>query len=437
LDKSEALLDILRLAESASHRGHGRRDADKTWEEQNVSAALTHTSAAKMAVAAAMGCMIACATGANAANENLLEGLPDSLKSLYEGQTDTLQPSAYDNFKMPPAPWKWCHSESYQGNPWRVALTNELKRLVDVYKAAGKVSDFELSDSNSDTSRQIAQIRAFIDKKCSIITAVAGSSTGLNDAIEAAYKAGIPVVTISSSVTSPYAINVDSNYARWGYDMASAIKKAQDGKGNVLMVEGIAGAPIVALERAGAEKVFKGTDIKEARSVNGNWTANVTKTAVLQALATTSQKIDAVWTTGSESRVVAEAFAEANRPQPLITGSISGDALGYWKAHPEGYRFEGQAVLPGWNSQALFRVAVRLLEGQQPKLGTLLIPIPAVHHDDLAKWYKACMTPASVSVFPSPPTDPVSDKDLDAFFKKPTPISNYNYADAPDPCAGK
>ena len=214
---------------------------------------------------------------------------------------------------------------------------------------------------------------------------MAGSSTGLNDAIEAAYKAGIPVVTISSSVTSPYAINVDSNYARWGYDMASAIKKALDGKGNVLMVEGIAGAPIVALERAGAEKAFKGSDIKEARSVNGNWTANVTKTAVLQALATTPQKIDAVWTTGSESRVVAEAFAEANRPQPLITGSISGDALGYWKAHPDGYRFDGQAVLPGWNSQALFRVAVRLLEGQQPKLGTLLIPIPAVHQDDLGQ----------------------------------------------------
>jgi ribose transport system substrate-binding protein len=255
-------------------------------------------------------------------------------------------------------------------------LTNEFRRLVEVYKAAGKVNDFELSDSNGDTSRQIAQIRAFIDKKCSIITLAAGSATGLNDAIEAAYKAGIPVVTISSSVTSPYAINVDSSYARWGYDMASAIKSALGGKGNVLMVEGIAGAPIVALERAGAEKAFKGSDIKEARSVNGNWTANVTKTAVLQALATTPQKIDAVWTTGSESRVVAEAFAEANRPQPLITGSISGDALGYWKAHPDGYRFDGQAVLPGWNSQALFRVAVRLLEGQQPKLGTLLIPIP-------------------------------------------------------------
>lgn len=374
---------------------------------------------------------------AMAANENLLAGLPANLTALYDGDTDNLQPSAYDNFKMPAKPWKWCHSESYQGNPWRVALTNELKRLVDVYKAAGAVSDFELSDSNGDTSRQIAQIRAFIDKKCSIITSVAGSATGLNDAIEAAYKAGIPFVTISSSVTSPYAINVDSNYSRWGYEMAAAIVKDLKGKGNVLMVEGIAGAPIVAQERAGAEKAFKGTGIKEVRSVNGNWTANVTKTVVLQALATTPQKIDAVWTTGSESRVVAEAFAEAKRPQPLITGSTSGDALGYWKAHPDGYRFDGHGVLPGWNSQALFRVSVRLLEGQQPKMNTLLIPIPAIHQADLPKWYKACMTPDAVSVFPAPPTDPTPEKELDNYFKKPTAIANYKYSDMPDPCAGK
>ncbi len=391
--------------------------------------------AAACAFAALVGGAIALSAPAQAANEDLIAGLPNDLKQLYEGNTDNLQKSAYDDFKMPAKPWKWCHSESYQGNPWRVSLTNELKRLVEVYKAKGDVSDFELSDSNGDTSRQIAQIRAFIDKKCSIITSVAGSATGLNDAIEAAYKAGIPVVTISSSVTSPYAINVDSNYVRWGYEMGAAIVKDLKGKGNVIMVEGIAGAPIVAQERSGAERAFKGKEIKEARSVNGNWTANVTKTVVLQALATTPQKIDAVWTTGSESRVVAEAFAEAKRPQPLITGSISGDALGYWKAHPNGYKFDGHAVLPGWNSQALFRVAVRLLNGEQPKANTLLIPIPAVHQADLAKWYKPCMTPDAVSTFPVPPTDPVSEKDLDAYFKKPAPIANYSYADVPDACA--
>ena len=375
---------------------------------------------------------------AQAGDPTLINGLPPELTALYDGATDNLQPSAYDSFALPAKPWKWCHSESYQGNPWRVSLTNELKLLVDVYKAKGFVSDFELSDSNGDTSRQISQIRAFIDKKCSIITSVAGSSTGLNDAIEASYKAGIPFVTISSSVTSPYAINVDSNYGRWGYDMAKALATALGGKGNIVLVEGIAGAPIVAQERAGADKALKEfPGIKVVRTVNGNWTANVTKTVILQALATTPQKIDGVWTTGSESRVVAEAFTEAKRPAPIITGSTSGDALGYWHAHADRYRFEGHGVLPAWNSEALFRVSVALLEGQQPKLNTIMIPIPEVHGADLGKWYQPCMTPDAVSTFPVPPTDPMPEALLADYFKKPAAVAGYAYADVPGACAGK
>ena len=203
------------------------------------------------------------------------------------------------------------------------------------------------------------------------------------------------------------------------------------------MVEGIAGAPIVALERAGAEKAFKGSDIKEARSVNGNWTANVTKTAVLQALATTPQKIDAVWTTGSKSRVVAEAFAEANRPQPLITGSISGDALGYWKAHPDGYRFDGQAVLPGWNSQALVPRRGASARRAATQAGHAVDSNSCRASGRSRQVVQGVHDPGAVSVFPSPPSDPVSEQDLDAYFKKPAAIANYNYADAPDPCAGK
>jgi len=385
--------------------------------------------------ACAAALLTALAMPAHAAEPKLLEGLPPSLASLYQSDTANLKPSAYDDFKMPAKPWKWCHSESYQGNPWRVSVTNELRRLVEIYKAHGLVSDFVMSDSNNDTSRQIAQIRDFIDKKCSIITMIAGSSTGLNDAIAAAFKAGIPVVTAAGSVTSPDAINVDSNYVGWGYDMMQAIGQALHGHGTVLMVEGIAGHPIVAQEREGAEAALKQEPgLHVVRRVNGNWTANVTKSVVLQALATTPQKIDAVWTTGSESRVIAEDFAEAGRPAPLITGSISGDALGYWHAHPDRYRLEGNAVLPSWTAQTLFRVGVRVLEGQAPKLNTLMIPIPAVHESQLGQWYRPCMTPSSVSVFPIAPTDPMPVASMNDYFLHPKPIADYDYTQTPDPC---
>ncbi|RWH72133.1 substrate-binding domain-containing protein [Mesorhizobium sp.] len=367
--------------------------------------------------------------------KSVIDGLPADLKAQYDGAPQKVLPSAWDNFTPPPKPWKWCHSESYQGNPWRVSVTKELKRLVDGLIADGTVSSFEVSDSNNDPSQQINQIRAFIDKKCSIITSIPGSATALDDAVDAAAKAGIPFITAAGSITSPNAINVDSNYARWGYDMMTAIGKAKPDS-SVLVVEGIAGHPIVVQEKEGADKALaENKGLKVARTVNGNWTANVTKTVVLQAIATNPAPIDAVWTTGSESRVVAEAFAEAGRPAPLITGSITGDALGYWKANPDKYRFEGHAVLPGWTAQTLFRVGERMLDGQKPKLNTLLIPIPPVHAAELDKWYKDCMTPDAVSVFPVPPSDPMPEDVLDAYFANPAPTKGWDYSKVPDACA--
>ncbi len=367
--------------------------------------------------------------------EGPLSTLPAELQALYGGVEDTVQASAFDGFAMPPKPWKWCHSESYQGNPWRVSVTQELERLVNQYKEQGWVTDFEMSDSNGDTSQQIAQIRTFIDKKCSIITSFAGSSTALNEAIEAAYNAGIPFVTGAGAVTSPHAINVDSNYVKFGYDLAKGIVDELGGKGNVLRVEGIAGSPLVAQQRAGADAAFaEAPGINVIRDVNGNWSANVTKTVVLQVLATAPQQIDAVWTSGSEARVVNEAFEQAGRPAPLVTGSISGDALGYWKENPEKFRFFGGALMPSWTAQTLFRVGVRVLEGQEPKLNTLMIPVPPVLPNELDKWYQSCMTTDAVSVFPVAPQDPMPEALLDGYFKKPAATALFDYAQTPDPC---
>lgn len=392
------------------------------------------TSRAAALVVAALAAQVLPAT-AQTDVAGTIAKLPPELKAQYDGAPQKVLPSAWDGWAAPKGPWKWCHSESYQGNPWRVAVTNELKRLVDGLIAEGKVSSFEVADSNNDASQQINQIRGFIDKGCTVITSIPGSATALDDAIAAAHDKGIPFVTAAGSVTSPYAVNVDSNYARWGYDMMTAIAGQTGGTANVLLVEGIAGHPIVVQERQGADKALaENPGLKAPRSVNGNWTANVTKTVVLQALATNPAPVDAVWTTGSESRVVAEAFAEAGRPAPLITGSITGDALGYWKANPDKYRFEGNAVLPGWTAQTLFRVAARLLEGQQPRLNTLLIPIPAVHGKDLGEWYQPCMTPDAVSVFPVPPADPMPEEMLNAYFARPAASPGWDYAKVPPAC---
>lgn len=374
-------------------------------------------------------------SGPVAAQEALPNDLPDSLKKLYEGATTEILPSAYDGFKVEGTDWKWCHSESYQGNPWRVTVTNEMRRLVEGLNDNGINATFEISDSNGDAGQQINQIRTFIDRGCTVITSIVSSSTALNDAIKAAYDAGIPFITAAGAVTSPYAINVDSNYFSWGHDMIEAIAAAEGEDATILMVEGIAGHPIVLQEKAGADKALENhPDMKVARTVNGNWTANVTKSAVLQALATYPGEIDAVWTTGSESRAVAEAFKQAGRKPPLVTGSITGDALGYWKENPDSYRFQGHGVLPHMTAQTLFRVAVRVLQGQAPKMNTIMVPLPEVSMDDFDALYEDCMTVDSVSVFPVPASDPLPADLMDAYFANPAPVPGWDYADAPSAC---
>lgn len=378
---------------------------------------------------------IALGTMTHAMANGAVSHLPANLQAEYKNSTTPVGPAMLDNFTAPSGAYKWCHSESYQGNPWRVALTNELKRLVQGLIDQGVVSSFEMADSNGDVSREIAQIRSFTEKGCGVITSVPGSPTGLNAAIEAAAKAGIPFVTSAASVTSPYAFNVDSNYYKWGYDMADNLAKRLNGKGNVVMVEGIAGISIVQQQREGAQEAFaKYPGIKVVRMVNGNWTPSVTKSVILQTLATHPAPIHGVWTTGSETRVVAEAFRQAGRSLPVVTGSVSGDSLGYWNENKDEFKFTGVALLPTWIGQAMFRTASRIMDGQKPSVNTLMIPIPAVSQDQQADWFASCMKPDSSGIFPVAKSDPVPQAVMNAYFDSEKPAPGWNYNDVPRAC---
>ena len=50
-----------------------------------------------------------------------------------------------------------------------------------------------------------------------------------------------------------------------------------------------------------------------------------------------------------------------------------------------------------------------------------MIPIPPVSGAELDKWYQDCMTTDAVSVFPVPPSDPMPEELMDAYFTNPAP----------------
>lgn len=366
--------------------------------------------------------------------ETLIAQLPDELAMLYDGILDTVLPSAYDGFEMPAPPWKFCHAESFMGNPWRVAFNNAYRFWVDRYIEEGLISDFLFADANLDVALQISQIRNFIDQGCDVITTIAASSTGLDAVISDVYEAGIPFITIASAVTSPYAINIGLNPYVWGRDMGNYICETLGNSGNILFVEGIAGQPIVALETGGGmEGLSNCPGVNIVAQVNGNWSPVDTKNVVLQALATNPVPIAAVWTSGSETAVIAQVFRDAGLELPLITGSISGDAVGFWKENDD-FRFFGGAVTPDWHGQIVFRVAVRMLLGQEPLLNRIVVPLPQITIDDFPAWARDCMTVETPTIFPIPPEDVISEALLNEYFRNGEAIPFYDYSLAPDPC---
>jgi len=395
-----------------------------------VSAALT--------VAALLAGFAALVAGAGAARmaapAKLLATLPGPLQALYVNTTDPIAPSAYGSFSAVKTPWKVCFADSYEGNDWRLDVRKELERLTAQFKAAGQVSGITTAVSNGNVALQNSQIRSFVNQGCSVILSIPVSATGINAAVQAAYQKGIPFVAFAGAVTSPDAINVDSNYFVWGADMATSIAKTIK-SGNVVMVEGIQGQPVAVAENQGAESVWKKyPGIKVIAQVNGNWTPSVTKSVVLQVLSTHPQTINAVWTTGSESRFVAQVFSQAGKPVPLITASPTGDAIAYAKENPR-VHIVGGAVMPSWTADTAFRVAVRLLQGQHPRLNTLMVPIPPFDSSQLSKWYGSCMKDSSVTPFPVSPTDPLPESMMNGYFTNGKATPPYNYTTIPSPCA--
>lgn len=363
--------------------------------------------------------------------QSIIDGLPEALSSQYTGAASGVELSSYADFEKVEGPWKICYSDSYQGNAWRVAVSTELERLADQYKTAGLVSEFQVAVSENDVARQNQQIRQFVEQDCSVIITAAGSSTGLNQAIEAAAAAGVPVVTIAGAVTSPAAINVDSNYSVLGTDLAEAVSAASD---NVLMVKGIEGNPVAVQQNEAAKATWAADGTKIVGEVNGDWTPSITKEAVLNAITTNPADIGAVWSTGSETAVIAQAFKDSGRAAPLITGSITGDALGFWKEDPS-FKFDGVALVPSWTAQTGFNIALRILDGQGPTLSTLMVPVPRVTVDDFDGMWRSCMTPDAASVFPVVPNDPLPAELMNAYFATGSAVGPFDYSQTPDPCA--
>ncbi len=289
-------------------------------------------------------------------------------------------------------PYKIALSNSFIGNKWRIEMENVYKAalLMEPYKTDVQGQIF---NSGNDVSKQSQQLSNLIAERVDAIVIDAASPTGLNGILRQATSRGILVIAFDSVVTAPSVLSVNISQAELGKTLADYLVKKLNGKGNVIMVTGVAGTEVDQDRNKAAEAVWAANPgIKVVNRYTGMWdssTAERNTAAVLPSL----PKIDGIWCQGGTDGVL-KAFISAGRtPLPFTAGECENGFRKFMVGYM-GQKVEGISIgSPPFLSVIALELARRILAGDYPKK-SIKLPLATVTNDTVK---------VGVNVFPDQP----------------------------------
>ena len=359
---------------------------------------------------------------------------PDVVKRLSDkSMLDPAQPveaSAYRDFKAKrPPPWTIGYASSYAGNTWRAnAMDHLLKDVIPKWKALGLVKDVIITQSNLNDSTQIQQMRQLVDQGADAVFVCCSNPTALNQTVKYAYDKGVPTFSFTGYLTSPYSVNSSVNYQFAGYTIGKAMTDELKGKGNVLVVEGIPGTSASDSQDRGVKAgLATAPGIKVVGSIAGQWTDQVAQGEVQKWLATHPGQLDGIVVQSAAEMGVLRAIAQSGRKNVKIAVGGELGALCSWRKDPSLISAAYQVWPPADEIELIFDIMMRTLEGQGPKVESILVDPIMLSMDDVkakladncdpqtSQWWevgpaKWGQDPAYLNAFFLHPADPTAYK---------------------------
>lgn len=314
---------------------------------------------------------------ATAQAQSAVSELPADTATAYEGVDDgqPIGQSAYRDWTPRSGPpWTIGYASSYAGNTWRAeGLKRLTEEMLPVYKEAGLIDEVIVTQSDLNDSRQIQQMRQLVDQGVDAIIVCCSNPVALNKAVEYAYDKGVVVFSYSGYLTSEKALNASSNYTLGGYEIAKALIEEAGGKGNFMLVSGIAGAASSESFDTGAKRALEEfPDAKLVGQVWGNWTDQVAQTEVQKFLATNPTQIDGIIAQGSQETGVLKAVLQSGREVMPISLAGSAGAACYMKNNPDWMSHAFQIWPPGDEMELGINSVIRTLQNQGPIIQSIL-----------------------------------------------------------------
>ncbi|MGC4023826.1 MAG: ABC transporter substrate-binding protein [Mesorhizobium sp.] len=331
--------------------------------------------------------------GAGATLAEGLDELPaDLVQRLYnKDMLDPAQPvapSPLRTFKAKnPPPWKIGYASSYAGNTWRANAMDPLQNeIIPKWKEAGLISEVIVTQSNLNDSTQIQQMRQLVDQGVDAIFLCCSNPTALNQTIQYAYDKGVPVFSMTGYLTAPTAINSSVNYQVAGYEIGKRMADELGGKGNVLVVEGIPGTSGSDSQDRGVKAgLATAPDIKVVGSIAGMWTDQVAQGEVQKWLATHPGKLDAIVVQSAAEMGVLRALQQSGRTDVKVAVGGELGALCTWRKNPGLVNVAVQTWPPADDVGLIWDIMMRTLQGQGPKVQSILVDPVFITHEDVMK----------------------------------------------------
>ncbi|MET0233484.1 MAG: substrate-binding domain-containing protein [Kibdelosporangium sp.] len=299
-----------------------------------------------------------------------------------------LKPVMADTAKFAkPGPYEVCFSNASVDNPWRQVGWKTMQAEATLHP---EITKFTVLDAEAKDDKQISDIQQLTSGGCNALIVSPNTTATLTPAVEAACAKGIPVIVFDRGVNTKCPVTFIHPIG--GYAFGATAAEFLSGKvgqgGKVLALRVLPGVDVLEHRWAAAERIFKEKGVSVVGTeFTGNDSAKA-KSIVSDYLQ--RGDINGIWMDDGTAAVpVLEAFEDAGKKAPAISGEDQQQFLDKWKA--EGLTAQAPTY-PTYQWRTPVIAALKILKGEQVPQEWIL-PQPVIDNASLDSYRSQGMPP--------------------------------------------
>lgn len=274
-----------------------------------------------------------------------------------------------------PNPVKMVDTSKYKKSPpWTIAYCNcAVSNSFGVFTARQIQAEAEknpdlikkvlITDAQDKPDKQIADMEDLVTKGANLIIIRAATEAALDPIVTRLHKEGFPVICMARRVKSDNFVSfvTSSNYVE-GRMQAVWLAQMLKGKGNVVMLSGMAGAGSSEERKIGAYQAFSHyPGIKVLDQQYTKYSASEGKRIMQAMIQSYGKQIDGVWCDcGLQAQGAIEALHEAGMKVP-----ITGDHVNGFMTRVLKYKYQAMAIsFPASMAASAVKVGIKVLKGE-------------------------------------------------------------------------